>query len=76
MADDLGLSPPLTHWEFFTACTENGFDATEIDALRRLTRAYELAVFAPGQPTPGDAEDALDAARDLAGRTSSGATGS
>ena len=59
--DDRGL----THWEFLTACQENGLAEESLDALQQVTEAYEQAAFAPETIDRDSASAALDAAEEL-----------
>jgi len=54
-----------THWEFYSAWQAANGDDGQSAALRRLTEAYEHAVFAPDPVTSDDAADAIHAATAL-----------
>lgn len=65
MAETISADGAKTHWEFFTACSDNGMGMDRLDALETLTEAYERAVFAPRSVRIETAEGALAAARGL-----------
>jgi len=56
-----GTEDTQTHWEFYRDC-ESELPDEQVDALERLTEAYEQAAFAPRGPSRRTARAALEAA--------------
>lgn len=65
VAEAITADGAQTHWEFYTACRDDGIGEDRLDALETLTEAYERAAFAPGSIRNETAEGALAAARVL-----------
>lgn len=68
---DTGVDGAQTHWEFYRACDERGFEKEPTAALERLTVAYERAAFAPTALSPEQIADALSDARTILGASNS-----
>lgn len=58
---------PLTHWEFLSAASADGFDAAELDRLRALTEGFERAAFTAEGVSAAAARDAVATAKALVG---------
>lgn len=60
-----GGSVHRTHWEFYSACRDDGLSERRLESLETLTEAYERAAFAPHEVPPDVASDAVAAATAL-----------
>lgn len=54
-----------THWEFLTACRQDGLDADAVEGLTELTQTYESSAYAPAAVSRSEAEAAVTIAERL-----------
>lgn len=75
LREELAITSPYTHWEFFDACQQRDLDNDELAAFEQLTELYEHAAFSMDTPSEGAARAAIEDAEEVTGAMNTAADG-